>query len=64
MKNSSGIKVQSVRLQKSKNSLNYQQLYFKKVGNDKAIKISRNEFIDLCEDWTNEVLPPIQKDLL
>jgi hypothetical protein len=64
MQNSSNIKVQAVRIQESKNSLNYKQYYFKQVGTDKPQKISRNEFIDLCEDWTNTVLPPIQKDLV
>lgn len=63
MINSSNIKVQAVRIQESKNSLNYKQLYFKQVGSEKPKKIDRSEFVDLCEDWKNTVLPPIQKDL-
>lgn len=56
------ILIQCVFIETKKNSGNYKPTYYKKVGNNKAVRISEATFIGLTD--TSKVLRPIYKDLL
>jgi len=58
----SNIKIQAVFFEKNKGFKDYKPSYFKKVGENKAVKIPRSEFMDLVD--TANVLQPIYKDLV